>query len=291
MGVESCGPVRTGHASGSCRVLSPLCCAVALGPRPESGRCAVVAAPGFSLISGSAARSASADWHLRPGRHLGCELADPAHALAGRVGVVAELLGHPANAAMDAEPPYGSRDCFCCHCGGRGVRLLQPRGEQRRALVAACRAGGTMVGRCGGVRVADGCHHELSGAGLGRRAQPVRAARSPGVRRADCLRTRRAWRTARASAARWAWWCRSAIRVCPRACMVVGCIIVVSSGAELSFVHLWMVGADAGTGRHPKVAWGWNLAVIARAGGAPRGGTAGTTDITVGCKGSGSAAP
>jgi hypothetical protein len=34
--------------------------------------------------------------------------------------------------------------------------------------------------------------------------------------------------------------------------MVVGCIIVVSSGAELSFVHLWMVGADAGAGRHPK---------------------------------------
>jgi len=129
---------------------------------------------------------------------------------------------------MDAKPPHGSRDCFCCHCDGRGVRSLQPRGEQRRAP----RAGrglprrGTVVGRCGGVKVADGCHHELSGAGLVRRAQPVRAARSPGVRRPDCLRTRRAWRPARASEARWAWWCRSASRACPRACLVVGCIIV-----------------------------------------------------------------
>jgi len=55
---------------------------------------------------------------------------------------------------MHAKPPHGSRDCFCCHCDGRGVRSPQPRGEQRRAP----RAGrglprrGTVVGRCGGSR-------------------------------------------------------------------------------------------------------------------------------------------
>src|SRR5215469_9127607 len=32
----------------------------------------------------------------------------------------------------------------------------------------------------------------------------------------------------------------------------------------LCFVHLWTVGADAGAGRHPKVACEWNLAVMAR---------------------------
>src|SRR5215831_10908226 len=31
----------------------------------------------------------------------------------------------------------------------------------------------------------------------------------------------------------------------------------------LCFVHLWTVGADAGAGRHPKVACEWNLAVMA----------------------------
>jgi hypothetical protein len=31
---------------------------------------------------------------------------------------------------------------------------------------------------------------------------------------------------------------------------------------RLCFLHLWTVGADAGIGRHPKVACGWNLAVM-----------------------------
>ena len=214
-GVGSCDPVRAGHTSGSCRVPSPLYCVVTLGPRPEPGRRAVVAAPGFSIISGSAARAASVGGHLRPGRHLGCELADPAHPLGGRVGVVAELFGHPANAPRDAEPPHGSRDCICCHCGGRGVRSLQPRGEQRRAP----RAGrglphrGTAVGQCGGVRMADGCHHELSARAWGRRARPVRR---PGVLACAARAAGPAPEPARSSVAS-SW---------------------VSSGAELSFLHL-----------------------------------------------------
>ena len=91
---------RTGHMSGSCCT---------------SRRRAVMVAVGLNLIAGPAARAASSGWPLRPGGHLGGELADPAHALGGRVGVVAELLSHPAQAAVDPESPHGGRDRFCCH--------------------------------------------------------------------------------------------------------------------------------------------------------------------------------
>ena len=40
----------------------------------------------------------------RRGSRPGGELADPAHPLGGRLGVVAELLGHPADAAAGTEP-------------------------------------------------------------------------------------------------------------------------------------------------------------------------------------------
>jgi hypothetical protein len=104
------GPLaRTGHRSGSCR---------------PSRRRTVMAAAGLKLSAGFAARAASVGWPLRPGGHLGGELADPPHARRGRVGVVAELLGHPVQAAVDAEPQDGGGDCFCCHGGGRGVRSL-----------------------------------------------------------------------------------------------------------------------------------------------------------------------
>src|SRR5262249_60804261 len=46
---------------------------------------------------------------------------------------------------------------------------------------------------------------------------------------------RRAWRAAWASASRWAWRCSSARWARPRACAVV-CIIVISSGAELTLI-------------------------------------------------------
>src|SRR6266487_6874262 len=35
-------------------------------------------------------------------------------------------------------------------------------------------------------------------------------------------------------------------------------------GWPICFPHLWTVGADARAGRHPKVAWEWNLAVMSR---------------------------
>src|SRR6516165_4797855 len=81
-------------------------------------------------------------------------------------------------------------------------------------------------------------HHELSGAGPGRRAQAVTADRipDPGCPDPGCpdrrRLARRAWRAARASASRWAWLRSSARWACPRACTVVCCIIVVSSDAE-----------------------------------------------------------
>jgi len=81
-------------------------------------------AAGLILIVGPAARAASTSWPLRPGGQLGGELADPPHARRGRVGVIAELLSHPAQAALDAEPPQGGRDRFCCHDSGRHVRSL-----------------------------------------------------------------------------------------------------------------------------------------------------------------------
>src|SRR5580704_14702348 len=45
----------------------------------------------------------------RDGR-LGGELADPGHPLSGRLGVVAELLCHPADAAAGTEPAHGATD-------------------------------------------------------------------------------------------------------------------------------------------------------------------------------------
>ena len=59
--------------------------------------------------------------------------ARPAHARRGSVGVVAELLGHPGDAAAHAEPPDGAVDCLGHRFGGRRVRWLQPGGEQRKA--------------------------------------------------------------------------------------------------------------------------------------------------------------
>ena len=76
------------------------------------------------IAAGSAGRAASVGWPLQPGGHLGGELADPPHARGGRVGVVAELLGHPAQAAVDAEPPHGGHDRFFCHDSRWGVRSL-----------------------------------------------------------------------------------------------------------------------------------------------------------------------
>jgi hypothetical protein len=61
------------------------------------------------------------------------ELAHPAHPAGGRVGVVAELLCHPAGAATGAELPQGPPDCLGDHGGGWGVRWLQRGGEQRLA--------------------------------------------------------------------------------------------------------------------------------------------------------------
>jgi hypothetical protein len=48
-------------------------------------------------------------------------LVDPAHPPGGRVGMVAELLGHPAGAAADAELLHGAADGGAYHGGSRGV--------------------------------------------------------------------------------------------------------------------------------------------------------------------------
>ncbi len=105
--VRHCGPRgkphalqdRTGHTSCSCRLPSRDCIMAAghAGLGPDS------------------------------------QLARPAHARRGSVGVVAELLGHPGDAAAHAEPPDGAVDCLGHRFGGRRVRWLQPGGEQRKA--------------------------------------------------------------------------------------------------------------------------------------------------------------
>ena len=59
----------------------------------------------------------------------GGELADPAHALGGRIGVVAELLCHPAHAATDAELSHSPPDRLGHHFSRRGIRSLQFGGE------------------------------------------------------------------------------------------------------------------------------------------------------------------
>jgi hypothetical protein len=68
---------------------------------------------------------------LRGGRggHLADKLPDPPHPVSGSLGVVAELLCHPAGAATAAELPHGAADHVGHRFGVRGVRSLQPRGE------------------------------------------------------------------------------------------------------------------------------------------------------------------
>jgi len=179
-----------GHAvDGPDPRAAPVTCLVhdvtpaAVAPGPGTGGCTAVIAVNFTFISESVARPART---CRPlaGGHLGGELADPAHALGGGVGVVAELLGHPAKTATDADAPHDGLDCFCCHCDARGVRALQPGREQRRPPCVCDGPPGRLatVGRSGGRRVPPGCHQELSGAGRGRCAQPVREASGPGAR-------------------------------------------------------------------------------------------------------------
>src|SRR5215471_2384839 len=101
-------------------------CAVALKPPTWFGRCATVIAHRVNPISGVAFGAVSGCRPRRPGGHLAGELADPAHALGGRLRVVTELLCHPADAAMDAELPHGGFDCLRYPFGARGIRSLQP---------------------------------------------------------------------------------------------------------------------------------------------------------------------
>jgi hypothetical protein len=92
-------------------------------------RYSVVIARHVNRSSRAAVGVASACHHLRPKEALGGELADPAHAFGGRVGVVAELLCHPAYAATDAELSHSPPDRLGHHFGGRGIRSLQFGGE------------------------------------------------------------------------------------------------------------------------------------------------------------------
>jgi hypothetical protein len=57
--------------------------------------------------------------------HLAGKLPDPPHGVGGRLGVVAELLSHPAGAATDAELPHDAADRLRRRLGGRGVRWPQ----------------------------------------------------------------------------------------------------------------------------------------------------------------------
>lgn len=61
---------------------------------------------------------------------MGGQLPDPAHAVGGRLRVVAELFRHAARTAADAELPYRAPDRFGYRLDGRGVRPLEFRREQ-----------------------------------------------------------------------------------------------------------------------------------------------------------------
>src|SRR5260370_787134 len=76
------------------------------------------------------------------GGRPGGELADPAHPLGGRLGVVAELLCHPARAAAGAEPAHGAADRLGHTFGGRCVPPLQLGGGQGLAPVRRPRSTG-----------------------------------------------------------------------------------------------------------------------------------------------------
>ena len=58
---------------------------------------------------------------------------NPAHALGGCLGMVAELLRHPASAAIGTELPHGDPDRLSHNAGGWRIRSLQAGGEQRPA--------------------------------------------------------------------------------------------------------------------------------------------------------------
>src|SRR5262249_51904821 len=99
----------------------------------------------------------------------------------------------------------------------------------RRSSVTARGAGALWRGGPAGAGGPAGGRRGGSRGGRGGGAPPVGGRRGAGARgRAGCA--------GGASAARWAWRWKSAIRACPRACALGGYIIVVSSAAELSLI-------------------------------------------------------
>jgi len=55
--------------------------------------------------------------------------ADPAHPLGGFAGVIAELLRHPAGAALRTKPEQGAADPLFDAASGQSLRWLQPGGN------------------------------------------------------------------------------------------------------------------------------------------------------------------
>ena len=98
---------------------------------------------GSTTIHGCGTRYGRPSW---PGI-LG-EAVHPAHPPGRRIGVVAELVRHPADAATHAKLLPGATDCRGYRVGGRGVGWLQSGGEQRLAPPASfrfCRVMATCV--------------------------------------------------------------------------------------------------------------------------------------------------
>ncbi len=90
---------------------------------------------GLPLGIGTAAGQRSPAWPPTPrGRqdgYLADQMPDPAHAVGGRLRMVAELLRHPARAAADAKLPHGAAHHLGQRGRGRCVRPLQLRCEER----------------------------------------------------------------------------------------------------------------------------------------------------------------
>ena len=103
---------------------------VAGDPATRAGTPLAESWPGGRRAPGIGQAASGPGSRVAGGSRPGGELADPAHPLGGRLGVVAELLCHPADAAAGTEPAHGAADRRGHAFGGRSGRSLRRGGEQ-----------------------------------------------------------------------------------------------------------------------------------------------------------------
>jgi len=103
---------------------------VTVRPPAVSRRAADTVGGRLNSIRGEAGGTRSGSPQAGRGRRCADEFPDPAHAVSGFLRVVAELLGHLADTASNAEPPYGGVDPARQLVGSRRIRSPQPGREE-----------------------------------------------------------------------------------------------------------------------------------------------------------------